>query len=67
MCAGWLGERWEVARSIYPCMASMVLVYCVTLSLFPGIESEVVSCHLGSWMPVLLIAIFNFSDLIGKV
>ncbi|XP_037069629.1 equilibrative nucleoside transporter 4-like [Pollicipes pollicipes] len=39
----------------------------VTLSLFPGIESEVHSCTLGSWMPVVLMAIFNVSDFAGKI
>ena len=48
-------------------MLSIGLAYLVTLSLFPGIESEVHSCRLGSWMPVVLMAIFNTSDFIGKV
>jgi len=48
-------------------MASICIVYFVTLSLFPGIESEIVSCRLGSWMPVVLIAVFNLFDFIGKV
>jgi len=48
-------------------MVSICVVYFVTLSLFPGIESEIVSCRLGSWMPVVLIAVFNLFDFIGKV
>lgn len=48
-------------------MASICIVYFVTLSLFPGIESEIVSCRLGSWMPIVLIAVFNLFDFIGKV
>ena len=59
--------RWEVAKSIWPYMLSIGLVYFVTLCLYPGIESEIVSCKLGSWMPVILMAVFNAADLVGKV
>lgn len=48
-------------------MLSIGLAYFVTLCLFPGIQSEIRSCSLGSWMPVLLMALFNLCDLIGKV
>lgn len=65
--AGGIKARIEITRRIWPFMASIGLAYFVTLCLFPGIESEIVSCRLGSWMPVLLMAVFNFMDLIGKV
>ncbi|XP_064478255.1 equilibrative nucleoside transporter 4-like isoform X2 [Ornithodoros turicata] len=58
--------RAQVARSVWPYMLSIALAYFVTLCLFPGIESEIVSCRLGSWMPVLLMALFNLSDFLGK-
>lgn len=48
-------------------MVAIGLAYFVTLSLFPGIESEVPSCQLRSWMPVLLISVFNLFDFLGKV
>ena len=48
-------------------MACIALAYCVTLSLYPGIESEIVSCNLGTWMPVLLMFTFNVADVIGKI
>ena len=48
-------------------MVGILLNYMVTLSLFPGIESEIQSCHLGDWMPVILMATFNITDLAGKV
>lgn len=48
-------------------MLCIALAYFVTLCLFPGIESEIVSCRLRSWMPVILMAIFNFFDFIGKI
>ncbi|KFM59777.1 Equilibrative nucleoside transporter 4, partial [Stegodyphus mimosarum] len=62
-----IANRWEVSRLIWPYMLSIGLAYFVTLCLFPGIESEIISCCLGSWMPVILMAIFNFFDFIGKV
>ncbi|KAL3234758.1 hypothetical protein MRX96_022527 [Rhipicephalus microplus] len=61
-----LAARYQVGRKVWPYMISMALVYMVTLSLFPGIESRIVSCRLGSWMPVLLMALFNAADFIGK-
>lgn len=62
-----LESRWRVAHAIYPYMVCIALAYCVTLSLYPGIESEIVSCNLKSWMPVLLMFTFNTSDVMGKV
>ncbi|KAG5885213.1 hypothetical protein JTB14_012236 [Gonioctena quinquepunctata] len=59
--------RWEVTKAIYPYMISICLVYFATLCLYPGIASEVISCHLGSWMPILMMALFNGADLIGKM
>lgn len=48
-------------------MLSIALAYFVTLCLYPGIESEIVSCKFGNWMPVILMAGFNAADLMGKV
>ncbi|XP_055301920.1 equilibrative nucleoside transporter 4 [Sitodiplosis mosellana] len=62
-----LDSRWRVAQAIYPYMVCIALAYCVTLSLYPGIESEIISCNLKTWMPVLLMFMFNTSDVIGKV
>lgn len=59
--------RWRVAQVIYPYMVCIALAYCVTLSLYPGIEVEVNSCGLRTWMPVLLMFCFNTSDVIGKI
>ncbi|XP_014368858.2 equilibrative nucleoside transporter 4 [Papilio machaon] len=59
--------RWAVARAIYPYMVSIGLVYFTTLSLYPGIASEVPSCRLGSWMPIILMSAFNSFDFIGKI
>ncbi|XP_062127576.1 equilibrative nucleoside transporter 4 [Drosophila sulfurigaster albostrigata] len=59
--------RWRVAQVIYPYMVCIALAYCVTLSLYPGIEVEITSCALRSWMPVLLMFCFNTSDVVGKI
>lgn len=64
---GGVLARAQVARTVWPYMLSIALAYLVTLSLFPGIESEIVSCRLGSWMPVILMALFNAADFLGKV
>ncbi|XP_076434974.1 equilibrative nucleoside transporter 4-like isoform X2 [Babylonia areolata] len=62
-----LMTRYEVSRSVWPYMLAIGLAYFVTLCLFPGIESQVISCRLGTWMPVIMMATFNVSDVIGKV
>ncbi|VVD04308.1 unnamed protein product [Leptidea sinapis] len=60
-------HRWAVARTIYPYMVSIGLVYFTTLSLYPGIAAEVPSCRLGSWMAIILMSTFNLFDFIGKI
>lgn len=62
-----IDERIKVARSIFPYMTCIALAYCVTLALYPGLESEIISCNLKSWMPVLLMFTFNTTDVIGKI
>lgn len=64
---GGVKSRYQVARFVWPYMTSIAVVYFVTLSLFPGIETEIVGCHLGRWMPLVLMAVFNLFDFIGKV
>ncbi|XP_072756866.1 equilibrative nucleoside transporter 4 [Anoplolepis gracilipes] len=59
--------RLEVAKLIFPYMASIGVAYFVTLCLYPGIVSEIISCKFESWMPVILMTAFNASDLLGKV
>lgn len=59
--------RWEITKTIYPYMITICLAYFVTLCLYPGITSDVISCHLGSWMPILMMAFFNGADLVGKM
>lgn len=59
--------RWEATKRVWPYMISLGMAYFVTLLLFPGIESQIVSCRLKSWTPVILMAIFNLFDFIGKI
>ncbi|EZA60522.1 hypothetical protein DMN91_009960 [Ooceraea biroi] len=59
--------RLEVAKLIFPYMGSIGIAYFVTLCLYPGIVSEIISCKFESWMPVILMTAFNASDLLGKV
>ncbi|KAK0163646.1 hypothetical protein PV327_007309 [Microctonus hyperodae] len=59
--------RIEVAKLIFPYMASIGVAYFVTLCLYPGIVSEIISCKFESWMPVMLMAAFNAADLLGKM
>lgn len=65
--SGGIQARWEITKAIHPYMISICLVYFATLCLYPGIASEIVSCNLGTWMPVLMMAIFNGADLLGKM
>ncbi|KAJ0814881.1 putative equilibrative nucleoside transporter, MFS transporter superfamily [Helianthus annuus] len=45
----------------------MFLTYLLTLSIFPGFLSEDTGSHsLGSWYAVVLIAMFNVWDLVGR-
>lgn len=59
--------RCGVARTVYPYMVCIALTYVVTVSLHPSIITEIISCSLEEWMPVLLLFVFSTSDVIGKV
>ncbi|XP_057968434.1 equilibrative nucleotide transporter 8 [Malania oleifera] len=58
---------WEVARKIRWPAFGVLMIYTVTLSIFPGfIADDLESELLQDWYPILLIAIYNVSDFIGK-
>ncbi|KAJ0966032.1 hypothetical protein J5N97_027170 [Dioscorea zingiberensis] len=45
----------------------IILIYVLTLSIFPGFLSEDTGAHsLGSWYALVLIAMYNVFDLIGR-
>ncbi|KAK2508132.1 hypothetical protein MC885_013505 [Smutsia gigantea] len=60
-------RRYVVARVIWAHMLSIAVTYFITLCLFPGLESEIRHCVLGEWLPILLMAVFNLSDFVGKI
>ncbi|OWK11312.1 SLC29A4 [Cervus elaphus hippelaphus] len=60
-------HRYVVARVIWADMLSIAVTYFITLCLFPGLESEIRHCILGEWLPILLMAVFNLSDFVGKI
>lgn len=55
-----------VVVQIWALMAAIFIAYFVTLLLFPGIIAMIQDCSLGTWTPVLLVAVFNFTDLVAK-
>ncbi|XP_045680601.1 equilibrative nucleoside transporter 4 isoform X5 [Phyllostomus hastatus] len=59
-------HRYVVARVIWADMLSIAVTYFITLCLFPGLESEIRHCVLGEWLPILIMAVFNLSDFVGK-
>ncbi|XP_029077289.1 equilibrative nucleoside transporter 4 isoform X2 [Monodon monoceros] len=60
-------HRYVVARVIWADMLSIAVTYFITLCLFPGLESEIHHCVLGEWLPILIMAVFNLSDFVGKI
>lgn len=64
---GGMNARWIVAKNIWQYMVAICGAYFVTLSLYPGIISEIKRCDEDHWFPVLLMTLFNGTDLIGKV
>ncbi|XP_061080564.1 equilibrative nucleoside transporter 4-like isoform X2 [Conger conger] len=60
-------HRYIVSRVIWTYMLSIAVTYFITLCLFPGLESEIRDDVLGDWLPILVMAIFNMSDFVGKI
>lgn len=60
-------HRYVVSRVIWAYMLSIAVTYFITLCLFPGLESEIRNATLGEWLPILIMAVFNMSDFVGKV
>ncbi|KAK9803157.1 hypothetical protein WJX72_005612 [[Myrmecia] bisecta] len=51
-----------------PPAASVLVIYTVTLAIFPGFLAEdVQSAAWGNWYPILLFTAFNVADVVGKV
>lgn len=61
------GPVWEIMGRIKWHGVGIVIIYVVTLSIFPGfITEDVHSELLGDWYPILLITSYNVFDLVGK-
>eukprot|EP01135_Chromosphaera_perkinsii_P009613 Nk52_evm63s1810 gene=Nk52_evmTU63s1810 len=60
----------SLARVLYtikwPALAVFTVCF-VTLSSFPGVVTQIPSQTLGDWFPIILIAVYNVADLVGKV
>ncbi|XP_075929756.1 equilibrative nucleoside transporter 4 isoform X2 [Petromyzon marinus] len=61
------GSRLAVSRLLWPYMSAIAITYLISLTVYPGLLSEVRSCELGEWMPIMLMALFNYADLLGKI
>ncbi|XP_019450847.1 PREDICTED: equilibrative nucleotide transporter 1-like [Lupinus angustifolius] len=63
----WRSSVWDTVGRIKWCGFGIVLIYVVTLAIFPGyITEDVHSQLLKDWYPILLIAGYNVGDLVGK-
>lgn len=62
-----LGPVWEIMGKVKWHGMGIVVIYIVTLSIFPGfITEDVHSTVLGDWYAILLITGYNVFDLVGK-
>lgn len=63
----WRKTLWDIVGRVKSYGFGIVLIYIVTLSIFPGfITEDVHSETLKDWYPVLLITAYNVFDLVGK-
>ncbi|VVA94800.1 unnamed protein product [Arabis nemorensis] len=63
----WRKTLWKIVKRVKSHGFGIVLLYVVTLSIFPGfITEDVHSELLEDWYPILLIAAYNVFDLVGK-
>ncbi|XP_063790192.1 equilibrative nucleoside transporter 4 [Pseudophryne corroboree] len=60
-------HRYLVFQLIWAYMMSISVTYFITLCLFPGLVSEIRNCTMGEWLPILIMAVFNLSDFVGKI
>ena len=65
LCSGT--RFWAVAGKIKGPAFGILIIYIVTLSIFPGfIAEDLESKLLKDWYPILLITVYNLADLMGK-
>ncbi|CBZ24511.1 nucleobase transporter [Leishmania mexicana MHOM/GT/2001/U1103] len=58
-------KLWPVTKKIYPMMITCFLTFCITYLVYPGIIVAVDSAD--GWFTTLIIAAYNFADLIGRL
>lgn len=62
------GQMLDVTRRTLPLCVSLVLIFTLTLSIFPGVLAEDSgSGRMGGWYPLLLITMFNLGDFAGRI
>jgi solute carrier family 29 (equilibrative nucleoside transporter), member 1/2/3 len=63
----WRSTLWSIVGTVKWYGVGVILIYAVTLSIFPGfITEDVHSEALKDWYPILLISAYNVFDLVGK-
>lgn len=63
----WRSTLWDIVGSVKWYGSGILIIYVVTLSIFPGsVTEDVHSDILKDWYPIILIAGYNVFDLIGK-
>lgn len=63
---GSIRVRLLVVSQIWRLMITIFTTYLITLLIFPGLISEIRYDIIGDWTPVILVALFNFTDFIAK-
>eukprot|EP00117_Sycon_ciliatum_P017676 scpid45487/ scgid3602/ Equilibrative nucleoside transporter 4; Solute carrier family 29 member 4 len=58
--------RWRITKLIWKWALAIFLNQGMTLLMFPGLFVKVPWHNIGDWTPVILIAVFNYCDLLGK-
>lgn len=60
-------QFWTLARKVCWPALGILMIYVVTLSIFPGFIAENLESELlQDWYPVLLITVYNVADFMGK-
>ncbi|CAI9761756.1 unnamed protein product [Fraxinus pennsylvanica] len=63
----WRSTLWDIVGTVKWYGFGIMIIYVVTLSIFPGSVTEDVSSEiLKDWYPIILVAGYNVFDLIGK-
>lgn len=65
--SAWRSSLWEIVGRVKLFGFGLILIYTVTMSIFPGyVTEDVHSEALKDWYPIILITCCNVFDLVGK-